>query len=340
MSTGPDVLEWLLEKKDPGVRFFTRRDVLGAGSNDAELQAARRATLGASPVRDILEAQHPEGLWVKPGPGNGPKYTGTVWQVIFLGQFGADGRDRRIRRAADYVLGRSRAPCGGFSASAAPSGLVHCPQGNLAAAMLEMGFDDGPRLQQALGWPARSLTTGKGIAASKRKDAPVRYLRSANSALGFCCSVNNQPPCAWGTIPAMGALSRVPAATRPPAIRRATKMGTEFLLSRDPAIADYPMGYARAPSSWRFQFGYPMGYVTDALRNAEVLVALGRGKDRRLRSLAEWILSRWRPDGRWHLDRTYKRKAQPSKWMTVRALRALRGNGGLRYRDSSSGGTV
>lgn len=334
MSTGPDVLDWLLEKKDPGVRYFALRDLLGAGPDDVEFRAARRATVRASPVREILEAQKPEGFWVRPGPGYGPKYTGTVWQIIFLGQFGADGRDRRVRRAVDYVLDHSRAPCGGFSANAAASGLVHCLQGNLAAAMLEMGFGDDPRLEQALDWLARSIT-GEGIAPADSRDSPVRYLRSANSAPGFCCSANNQLPCAWGAIPAMDALSRLPASARTPAIRRAIKVGTDFLLSRDPAIADYPMGYARTPSRSWFQFGYPMGYVTDALRNAEVLVALGRGKDRRLKSLAEWILSKRGSDGRWRLEYSYngktwftlERKGQSSKWVTLRALRALRGMG-------------
>jgi len=61
-------------------------------------------------------------------------------------------------------------------------------------------------------------------------------------------------------------------------MRRAIEAGIEFLLSRDPAKANYPMGYASRPSGSWFKFGYPMGYVTDVLRNAEVLVALGQGR--------------------------------------------------------------
>ena len=45
------------------------------------------------------------------------------------------------------------------------------------------------------------------------------------------------------------------------------KRGTAFLLSRDPAVSDYPMGYTTKPNGSWFKFGYPLGYVTDVLQN-------------------------------------------------------------------------
>ena len=328
------VLDWLLEKSDPGVRALALRDLLGAPADDRQLLAARRASVRASPVREILAAQAPEGYWVKPGPGYAPKYTGTVWQVIFLGQFAADGGDRRVRRAADYGLDHSRAPAGGFSASATPGGLIHCLQGNLGAALLELGFGDDPRLRQALDWLARSIT-GEGIAPNTDKTAEVRYLKSANSAPGFVCSANNQRPCAWGAVPALDALRRVPPRRRTPAIRRAIRTGAAFLFSRDPAEADYPMGWAQKPSGSWFKFGYPMGYVCDVLRTAEALVGLGYGRDPRLAKMRELILAKRRSDGRWDLEYDYAgktwfdlgRKHQANKWITLRCLRVLEGMG-------------
>lgn len=179
-------IDWLLEKGDPGVRAFALRDLLEAPPDDPEVLAARRATVRHSPVKEILAAQEPGGFWVKSGPGYGPKYQGTVWQVTFLGQFGADGHDRRVRAGADYVLDHSRAPQGGFSASATPPGMIHCLEGNLGASLLELGYGDDPRLQQALDWLARSIT-GEGIAPASEKNAPVRFYRSGNSGPGFLC---------------------------------------------------------------------------------------------------------------------------------------------------------
>ena len=178
-------LDWLLEKSDPGVRAFALRDLLEAPAEDAEVLAARRATVRHSPVKEILAAQAREGNWEKAGPGYSPKYTGTVWQVIFLGQFGADRGDRRVRAGADYVLDHSRAPQGGFSASATAAGLVHCLEGNLGASLLELGYGDDLRLEQALDWLARSIT-GEGIAPATDKSAPLRSTARATAGRASC----------------------------------------------------------------------------------------------------------------------------------------------------------
>jgi hypothetical protein len=334
-------LDWLVEKRDPGVRAFALRDLLGAPADDPEVLAARRSALRASPVREILEAQHPEGWWVKPGPGYSPKYRSTVWSMIFLGQLGADGHDRRVRRGAAYILdhGRARAPYGGFSYNATPAGMLHCLAGNLCASLLELGFGDDPRLQQALDWLARSIT-GDGVqpataglkGASNAQVEAARYYRSGNSGPGFLCSANNHLACAWGAIPALDALSRIPARRRTAGVRRAVEAGAAFLLSRDPAAADYPTPSGGPPSRSWFQFGYPIGYVQDVLRNLEVLTALGWGRDRRLLRAAEDLLSLRGSDGRWTMRYSYRGKmwcdvegkGKPSKWVTLRARRVLK----------------
>jgi hypothetical protein len=342
MSRGADpALDWLLEKHDPGVRAFALRDLLGAPADDPDVIAARRATVRTSPVREILEAQKPEGWWVKPGPGYSPKYRSTLWSMIFLGQLGADGRDRRVRRGADYVLEHSRArePYGGLTLNGTPAGMLHCLQGNLCASLLELGFDDDPRLQTALDWLARSVTgqgiepaTREGKRASKGDEDVAHFYRSGNSGPGFLCSANNHRACAWGAIPALDALSRIPPRRRTAAVKKAIESGSAFLLSRDPAAADYPTPTGGPPSRSWSQFGYPMGYVQDVLRNLEVLTALGWGKDRRLQHAAENLLKLRGQDGRWVMRYSYKGKmwcdvegkGKPSKWVTLRARRVLK----------------
>jgi hypothetical protein len=335
------VLDWLLEKRDPGVRAFALRDLLGAPDDDPQVIAARRAANRAAPVRPILEAQQPEGWWGKPGPGYGPKYRSTLWSMIFLGQLGADGSDRRVRGGAEYVFTHSRArePYGGFSYNGTPAGLFHCLQGNLCASLLELGFGDDPRLQAALDWLARSIT-GEGIApasaGSPRLGAGAgevaHYYRSGNSGPGFLCAANSQKACAWGAIPALDALSRIPPRRRSPAVRKAIQTGVAFLLSRNPAVADYPTATGSPTDRRWFQFGYPLGYVQDALRNLEVLTALGYGREARLGRAGEEILRLRGADGRWAMRHSYKGKmwadvearGKPSKWVTLRARRVLK----------------
>lgn len=134
----------------------------------------------------------------------------------------------------------------------------------------------------------------------------------------------------------MLALSKVPAARRTPTMERAVETGVAFLLSRDPATADYPMGYSAKPNQSWFKFGYPIGYVTDVLQNMEVLTALGYGADPRLANGVELLLSKQDSQGRWPMEYTYngktwvniEEKGKPSKWVTLRALRVVKGSCG------------
>lgn len=269
-----DALLWLLEPDhdNPGVRYFALTDLLDRSAYDPEVVAAREAIMSTGPVPVILAAQDEEGYWVEPGAGYYPKYRGTVWSIIFLAQLGADGADPRMQVGCEYILKHAVSPYGGFSADGKNTGLIHCLQGNLAAALIDLRWLGDPRLDRALDWLARSIS-GEGIASAEQKDAPVRYYRSGNCAPGFACSANNHLPCAWGAVKAMLALSRVPASQRTANIQVAIQVGVDFLLRKDPAQADYPMGYSAKPSRSWFRFGYPVAYVTDVLQNLEVLTA-------------------------------------------------------------------
>lgn len=325
-----DPLPWLLEADsvNPGVRFFALRDLVGMPHDSAEVGAAQEAVMHTGPVPEILAQQHADGYWIK--PGYLPKYNGTMWSIIFLAQLGADGNDPRIRKACEHLFVYAVAEHGGLSADGRNSGLIHCLQGNLCAALIDFGYLEDARLQRALDWLARSIT-GEGIAPNTEKEAPVHYLRSANSAPGFVCSANNHLPCAWGAVKAMLALSKVPASQRTAAVEQAIQTGIEFLLGADPAAADYPTAYGTKPNGSWFKFGYPIGYVTDVLQNLEVLTALGCGADPRLRNGLDMLLRKQDKYGRWSMEYTYngktwvevEAKGKPSKWVTLRALRVL-----------------
>jgi hypothetical protein len=325
-------LAWLLEedRENPGPRYFALRELLGKAEDDPEVATAQKAVMVSGPVPAILDAQDRAGFWVEPGPGYLPKYRSTIWQIIFLAQLGADVDDPRVRAGCDYVLEHTRSRYGGLSATALPSGLIHCMQGNLEAALIDLGWLGDERLDEALDWLARSIT-GRDIAPNKDRKADIRYLRSGNSGPGFPCSANGHQPCAWGAVKAMLALSKVPEASRTPSIEEAIEVGVDFLFSRDPAAADYPMGYSDKPNRSWFKFGYPIGYVTDVLQNLEVLTALGYGGDPRLETGVEMLLGKRDARGRWLLEYTYngktwvdvEEKGKPSKWVTLRALRVL-----------------
>lgn len=328
-----DLTDWLLDPADPAVRAAALVRLLGRPPGDPEVVAARAAALRTGPIAGILAAQHPQGWWVKPGPGYGPKYTGTVWQLIFLDQLGADPADDRIRRACDYVLRWCPTSSGGFGAQStaqerppAPSTVAHCLNGNLLRALLGFGYLDDPRVLAGAQWAAAAIT-GSGA---------VRFYASATCGPHFACAANDRQPCAWGAVKELRGLAAIPPARRSDEVRQALAEGVDFLLSRDPAVADYPMGYGntRPNGSW-FKLGFPSGYVTDVLQVLEVLTELGHGDDARLDHARSWLLAQRDADGRWRNRYAYHGKTVvdiepqggPSKWVTLRALSVLRSAG-------------
>jgi hypothetical protein len=328
-----DPLPWLLDPDNPAVRQQALLHLLDRSPDDPEVAEARAAALSAEPIRSILAAQHPDGYWEKPGPGYATKYRGTVWQVMFLDELGADPSHPQVRAGAEYVLSHAQTSTGGFGASGVetanpppPSAAIHCLNGNLLRALLGFGFLDDPRVQRALEWQARSIT-GEGFSG---------YYRTGTSGPDFACAANERESCAWGAIKATLALARVPADRRAAFLQRALDRAADFLLSRDPAVADYPMGWGntRASGSW-FKLGFPLGYVSDVLQVLEALVAAGRAGDARLRPAVDWLLSLQDERGRWRNQYAYNRKTwvdferqgAPSKWVTLRACRVLRAVG-------------
>jgi hypothetical protein len=324
-----DPLPWLLDPSTPAVRAATLQRLLGREPDDPEVAAARRAAMTVDPIAGILAAQDEAGWWVKPGPGYGPKYTGTVWNLVFLDQLGADPSDERIQRACGYVLRWCPTSSGGFGCSGSavernppPSSVIHCLNGNLLRALIDLGHLDDERVQAAIGWAAAAVT-GDGV---------DRWYRSGTCGPGFACAANESLPCAWGAVKELRGLARVPVERRSPAVVRAIEAGTALLFARDPAVADYPMGYGNTePNRSWFKLGFPSGYVTDVLQVVEVLHELGYAGDPRLDAAIAFVAAMQDDEARWRNRYAYNRKTsvdievqgRPSKWVTLRACDVL-----------------
>jgi hypothetical protein len=349
-----DPVPWLLEndRSQPAIRYYALRDILGRDENDKEVKAAKVAIMTSGPVPVILAAQHPEGYW-----GKRPRYTGTMPALIYMAQFGADGADPRIRAGCEILLSRyidsNGRLLGGMSLKGTPFPGFDCTAGSMGAALIDFGWLNDQRLQTAMEWLAQTIT-GEGVADDTSRDTNKRY---GNSSPPFACPRRNANlPCAWGAIKAMIALSKVPPAQRTKNMQEAIKRGVDFLLSHDPAVADYPFGRGNRPSSTWFKFYYPLHSEADVLQNLEVLAALGQAGNPKLANALDLVISKQNQQGRWLLERTYKelvdtqekkvfywyhnslrlyisgkeladiqeKKGQPSKWVTLRALRVLK----------------
>ena len=177
---------------------------------------------------------------------------------------------------------------------------------------------------------ARTVT-GEGLVKPEDQITEPCYYASKCGPT-FACGYNNKLPCAWGAAKVMLALGSLPAGQRTHLVQNAIDVGVAFLLGIDPATARYPSRTTSKPSpNWR-KFGFPVFYITDILQVVEALVRLGFGKDPRLANALGLIRSKQDDQGHWSLEYDYSgknwvdfgQKNQPSKWVTLRALRVLK----------------
>lgn len=336
--TDKAVVNWLLEEDNPSVRYFTLCDLLGKKDSDSELLAAKAKISDSKVVAKIFLKQKPEGHWEEPWSPYLPKYKSSYWQIMTLAQLGMEKSDPRIQRACENIF-KFQHNEGGFSYCTVEMALrrynklrekmkelppneyaaseVHehqysCLTGNMAAALIRIGYMDDLRSKKSLEW----------LVKIQNKDG------------GWLCPywnahVNDTHGCIYGTICSLEAFSEVPKAKTSKAMKETTERGAEFLLMHRLFKADHH-DFAVIKWSW-LKLGFPWFYGYNVLRGLDVLTKLGYTEDERLDDAVKVVLQKRMPDGRWILESApigrmhvnLEPVGKPSKWITLIALRVL-----------------
>jgi hypothetical protein len=332
-------IDWLLEKSNPSVRYFTLRDVIGKPEDDLEVINARKSIAESAIVQKIFRKQSPRGYWEKADSPYLPKYKSSYWTIMLLSRLGVDRTDEDMARACEFIL-QFQLDEGGFSSESIPSALreyeyrlkksqelpsqqeftsslisesqLSCLTGNMVSALIRAGYADDPRVKKALKW----------------------LVRIQNRDGGWLCPywkahVRDKHGCFMGTICPMEAFSEVPKQNITKEIGAAISKGAEFLLSHRLFRADHH-DYRIINQAWlRLSFPW-FGY--SILRGLDVLTKLGYVNDHREDDAAEIILQKRQSNGAWILEDSpvgrmqtnVETKGQPSKWITLIALRVLK----------------
>ena len=143
-----DPINWLLEKDNPSVKYFTLRDILERPDGDPELVEARQDIIETGPVPAILAKQEKEGYWEDHKKFYTAKYKGTVRQLLILAELGADIKDDRIKKACEFILDNSQdKESGGFAYSSSAkygggrhSEVIPCLTGNMVWSLIRLGY--------------------------------------------------------------------------------------------------------------------------------------------------------------------------------------------------------
>jgi hypothetical protein len=329
------VVEWLLEPDNPPVRFLALTRLLHRPETDAEAQEARARLMDYSVTQGILA--HADEFWAD-DKGAYQKYRGKYWQVIFLGQFLADGRDSRIAGGVSDLL-KDRKWVRRW-------GGGQCLTANLLTAFRRLGYGDHPAVVEETQVLAERLLADGGIDCEVMTYSPLSRCYMALPKLLLC-------------------FGEVPAAQRSPAVQAAIewiaqtlidhevylyvpgnrKAWHEAVLAQAPRAADLPPGQTvkgwvaehsarfvaerglgeRVPKRGWTKFGFPLNYNSDVLEAMLALAAVGTPVSAALEQPLQVIRDKRTADGVWLLENSFNGKmwadvevkGQPSKWITL-----------------------
>ncbi len=336
MRTSKGVLHWLLEPTNPPVRYLTLANLLGKPATAPEVRTARGRLTEYSVTHAIFN--HPGSL---PLDDERPywRYDGLYWQLIFLGQFLADGRDPRIVEAVRFVLKHRHW---------VQKRRWQCLTANVLGALMRLGQGDHPVVVEETEALARRIVEEQGIDCSEMGHSLLPRCFMALPKLLLC-------------------FAEVPLEERSKAVTKAIERTTSDLIHKNvfvylpghrkewnevlagrPKSVDLPRGETvkawvarrreafltthrsgdpRPKRGW-LKFGFPLHYNSDVLEAMVGLARVGARTDPNFDRALQVIREKRTADGRWIMERSMNGKmlvdveemGMPSKWLTYRAL--------------------
>ncbi|MBI5231607.1 MAG: hypothetical protein HY876_05535 [Coriobacteriales bacterium] len=347
MSTGSQVLDrvpestlaWLLAPDNPAVSVLTRRRLLREpDASDAQALWARRNEY--PPVAAIIDAMRSDGTWDVPARDY-QKYRGNLWQIHLLGELWADGGDPRLQPALDYALSRQLDDGSWSATNKRPYGSITCLTANVGRALARLGYAEDERVIAALRYCV-DLYRELGAVDCRRlcdyhlngychmltpkillflAEVPHDLWPKGAETLRAECIAQLRDKAIFRSLPVEAREFEMRIGAVPPAERAGFR--TRFL-------AEHPaLQYGEKPG-W-LRFGYPLSYNSDALEALAALAATGEKPRHAYEDAIALVEASADDEMRWKLRTTLngkmfgnvEKKGQPSKWLTLRALRVL-----------------
>jgi len=320
----PEVVQWLLEPSNPSIRYWALQHFQGLSAKNTEVQTAQQSIQQSPVVKAFLDAQAPEGHWGKPNHLYANKYTATTHTLLILAEFGLP-KIPTIERGIENLF-TFQLNSGHFSTVLPKTARGYastvsdtcCLDANILYYLAHFDYLEDPRTQKTIqflvdhydeshrGWKCRAYPINRDAVFPQE--------------------------CYMGLCKVLKAFSNFPSKHRTPEINHIINQLAEVIFENQ--IYMYlrnPDGTRKEKAGWK-RFGFPLFYNSDILEVLDTLTRLGI-KDSRMQEAIDLVINLQQPDGKWILKHTFNGKfhhdievkGKPSKWITLRALRVLKG---------------
>lgn len=302
-----DTIDWLLEG-DPAIRWQTMQDLLDADPDEVAAERSRVAREGWG--AQLLAARGDDGQWAGGAhfPTTAPTLPGQPWTstshvLTELRLLGVDPADAAVRAAIADV-----------------------------ARVTRWEYDDEPFFEGEVEPCINAALITNAVYYGVPVDPVVERLLGERMADGgWNCeqehgSVRSSFDTTIAVLEALAAQQRV---RDDPRLREARASGETYLLERG-LLRRRSTGELASEGYLRFAF--PPRWHYDALRALEHFRAVGAAPNDRMDEAIAVVRAKRRADGTWPLDVLhggdaridYGAVGEPSRWITLKALRVLR----------------
>ena len=299
-------IHWLLAS-DPSIRWQAMRDLTDTSEEEVAAERAKVATEGWG--AELLAHQGADGFWGVGTPN--PEWV-TLQALLLLRDMGLNPASEQARHAVERVRDNVRWQ-GVLPQDAAWHGrplfageVEPCINGRVVAVGAYFGEDVQGIVERLLG---EQMADGGWNCEQERGSTRGSFHTTI-------CVLE-------------GLLEHERATGGSPPVTAARQRGQEYLLERQ--LFRRISSGAVIEMAWT-QFSFSTGYHYDVLRGLEYLRSAGVRPDARMAEAIELVASKRDAEGRWPLENAHPdqldaepgvEEGQPSRWNTLRALRAL-----------------
>jgi len=308
MEIPKDVLNWLLEKSNPSVRYRTLTELLDYSADRVEVVEVKQKIPDSKPIVKILSQidEHSEWPWI--GSYDAPEYG-----IGYLGELGLDRSHAKAHQAIEIYLSKQYAD-GSFPSSYSARKDPENSQKNdnscyyalTILGLIRMGYRDEESVKKALNFTLSETRWDGGYLCTKS------YVKSGTKS------------CIRGSKNILLLFSELPALWETPACQNLVNYFLErkvFYKRSNPTqfVQGYPQTY------------FPFHYRFGVLEPLYALSKMGYGDHAAVRDAWSFLNEKKDETGRYRLDWTLPqcafspgKKGQANKWVTLYAYLALK----------------